>query len=60
NGGRMPLSSNLGFMLRKKIDEGRIIDGNKVEIKKDIELEVLMHFWNYNNIFRIYRHKMNY
>ncbi|HEY9342541.1 MAG TPA: ligase-associated DNA damage response DEXH box helicase, partial [Hanamia sp.] len=41
-GGRMPLSANLGFMLRKKIDEGRLsIDNNKIRIKKDKELEVL-------------------
>ena len=40
NGGRMPLSSNLGFMLRKKIDEGRLSNHSN-KIKKDIELEVL-------------------
>lgn len=42
NGGRMPLSSNLGFMLRKKIDEGRIDPGiKKTKARKDIELIVL-------------------
>ena len=34
-GGRMPLSANLGFMLRKKFDEAG------VEIKNDKELEIL-------------------
>ncbi len=41
-GGRMPLSANLGFMLRKKIDEGRPdINHNTNRKKKDKELEVL-------------------
>jgi ATP-dependent Lhr-like helicase len=41
-GGRMPLSANLGFMLRKKIDEAQLsIDNNKIRNKKDKELKVL-------------------
>jgi len=41
-GGRMPLSANLGFMLRKKFEEaGHQIKNEKLKIKKDIELEVL-------------------
>ncbi len=42
NGGRMPLSANLGFMLRKKFEEAaELIKNKKSKIKKDIELEVL-------------------
>jgi ATP-dependent Lhr-like helicase len=41
-GGRMPLSANLGFMLRKKMEEGiPEIDNNKIRTKKDPELEAL-------------------
>jgi ATP-dependent Lhr-like helicase len=41
-GGRMPLSANLGFMLRKKFDEaGLEINNNKIRIKKEPELAVL-------------------
>ena len=41
-GGRMPLSANLGFMLRKKMEAGiPEIDNNKIWIKKDPELEAL-------------------
>ncbi|MEO6683013.1 MAG: ligase-associated DNA damage response DEXH box helicase [Ginsengibacter sp.] len=41
-GGRMPLSANLGFMLRKKMEEGiPEMDNNKPRIKKDKELEAL-------------------
>jgi len=41
-GGRMPLSANLGFMLRKKIEAGRIdIDNNEIRVKKEPELEIL-------------------
>ena len=43
NGGRMPLSANLGRMLRKKFNEVHfILDGNKADKEKtDIELRVL-------------------
>ncbi|HEU5051926.1 MAG TPA: ligase-associated DNA damage response DEXH box helicase [Hanamia sp.] len=41
-GGRMPLSANLGFMLRKKFDEaGLEINNKKIRIKKEPELAVL-------------------
>jgi ATP-dependent Lhr-like helicase len=41
-GGRMPLSANLGFMLRKKFDEaGLEIRNDELRIKKEPELEVL-------------------
>jgi ATP-dependent Lhr-like helicase len=41
-GGRMPLSANLGFMLRKKFDEaGLEIKNDELRIKKEPELEVL-------------------
>lgn len=41
-GGRMPLSANLGFMLRKKFDEaGFTIDNDKIRTKKEPELEIL-------------------
>src|SRR5579863_4691230 len=43
NGGRMPLSANLGRMLRKKFNEVHLLlDGNKADHEKsDIELQVL-------------------
>ncbi|HEY2348939.1 MAG TPA: DNA ligase-associated DEXH box helicase, partial [Puia sp.] len=43
NGGRMPLSANLGRMLRKKFDEVHLLlDGDKLTKEKtDIELRVL-------------------
>ena len=40
-GGRMPLSANLGFMLRKKFDEISKLKGTKAGIKKDMELKAL-------------------
>jgi len=41
-GGRMPLSANLGFMLRKKFDEaGFEIENDKLRFKKEEELEIL-------------------
>jgi ATP-dependent Lhr-like helicase len=41
-GGRMPLSANLGFMLRKKFDEaGLEIRNDELRIKKEPELDVL-------------------
>lgn len=41
-GGRMPLSANLGFMLRKKFDEaGLDIENKNLRIKKEKELEIL-------------------
>jgi ATP-dependent Lhr-like helicase len=41
-GGRMPLSANLGFMLRRKFDEaGSGIKHKKLRIKRDRELLVL-------------------
>ncbi len=39
-GGRMPLSANLGFMLRKKFDEAGDLN-SKFKIKKEKEIEVL-------------------
>jgi ATP-dependent helicase Lhr and Lhr-like helicase len=44
NGGRVPLSANLGMMLRKKFDEVHLLLGNDSERKQenlDIELRVL-------------------
>jgi ATP-dependent Lhr-like helicase len=42
NGGRMPLSANLGRMLRKKFNEVYLLLGNKPDHEKaDIELRVL-------------------
>lgn len=42
NGGRMPLSANLGFMLRKKFDEAeKIITGKLNARSTDIELQAL-------------------
>ncbi|MGN6295800.1 MAG: ligase-associated DNA damage response DEXH box helicase [Ginsengibacter sp.] len=41
-GGRMPLSANLGFMLRKKFDEaGLEIENDHLRFKKEEELEIL-------------------
>ncbi len=41
-GGRMPLSANLGFMLRKKFEQAAAQSKNeKVKSKNDIELDVL-------------------
>lgn len=40
NGGRMPLSANLGLMLRKKLDEAAEMTAEGMEAK-DIELRVL-------------------
>ncbi|MEO8109624.1 MAG: ligase-associated DNA damage response DEXH box helicase [Ginsengibacter sp.] len=39
-GGRMPLSANLGFMLRKKFDEASTINSN-VKIQHEKEIEIL-------------------
>jgi len=42
NGGRMPLSANLGLMLRKKFNEVHLLFGDPRDAKKlDIELRVL-------------------
>jgi ATP-dependent helicase Lhr and Lhr-like helicase len=42
NGGRMPLSANLGLMLRKKFDEVHLLFDDPQQAKKlDIELRVL-------------------
>ena len=43
NGGRMPLSANLGLMLRKKLDEAAAMTAGRTEHKPppDIELRVL-------------------
>jgi ATP-dependent helicase Lhr and Lhr-like helicase len=41
NGGRMPLSANLGLMLRKKFNEVHLLLGNKNIEHIDIELRVL-------------------
>jgi ATP-dependent Lhr-like helicase len=41
NGGRMPLSANLGFMLRQKFEEAATTVTGKKKKSKDIELEVL-------------------
>ncbi|HET7116753.1 MAG TPA: ligase-associated DNA damage response DEXH box helicase [Hanamia sp.] len=41
-GGRMPLSANLGFMLRKKFDEAAgIIKNEKLRIQSEEELKIL-------------------
>lgn len=40
-GGRMPLSANLGFMLRKKFEEAAGCTGNKLISESCIELDVL-------------------
>ena len=41
-GGRMPLSANLGFMLRKKFDEaGLLIENGKLKIEGNEELTIL-------------------
>ncbi|HEY5390919.1 MAG TPA: DNA ligase-associated DEXH box helicase, partial [Hanamia sp.] len=41
-GGRMPLSANLGFMLRRKFDEaGLLIENGKWKMEKDEELKIL-------------------
>jgi ATP-dependent helicase Lhr and Lhr-like helicase len=41
-GGRMPLSANLGFMLRRKFDEaGLQIENGELRIHKEQELEIL-------------------
>lgn len=41
-GGRMPLSANLGFMLRKKFDEaGLLIENRELKIGNDEELNIL-------------------
>jgi ATP-dependent Lhr-like helicase len=40
-GGRMPLSANLGFMLRKKFEEASQVKNENSKFKKDIELQVL-------------------
>jgi len=41
-GGRMPLSANLGFMLRRKFDEaGLTIENDQLKIKHEEELEIL-------------------
>ena len=40
-GGRMPLSANLGFMLRQKFEEAAATVTGKKKKTKDIELEVL-------------------
>jgi ATP-dependent helicase Lhr and Lhr-like helicase len=42
-GGRMPLSANLGFMLRKKINEAYLLTNAKqVSTETDIEIRVLL------------------
>jgi ATP-dependent helicase Lhr and Lhr-like helicase len=42
NGGRMPLSANLGLMLRKKFNEVDLLLGNKINPEEiDMELRVL-------------------
>lgn len=40
-GGRMPFSANLGFMLRKKLDDAAAMLQGKLKHKPEIELEVL-------------------
>ncbi|MEO6905733.1 MAG: ligase-associated DNA damage response DEXH box helicase [Ginsengibacter sp.] len=41
-GGRMPLSANLGFMLRRKFDEAEsFMESGKLKIKNDKELQIL-------------------
>ena len=42
-GGRMPLSANLGFMLRKKLHEAYTLTGQMADlVKTDIEIKVLL------------------
>ena len=42
-GGRMPLSANLGFMLRKKINEAYVLSNERqVSAEADIEIRVLL------------------
>jgi len=41
NGGRMPLSANLGMMLRRKLDEASEMVGTGGSVGTDIELQVL-------------------
>ena len=42
NGGRMPLSANLGIMLRKKFDEAGKVITNKLDAKNtDVEIQAL-------------------
>ncbi|MGN6340654.1 MAG: ligase-associated DNA damage response DEXH box helicase [Ginsengibacter sp.] len=41
-GGRMPLSANLGFMLRKKFDEAGLgIENDKLRVEREEELQIL-------------------
>jgi len=41
-GGRMPLSANLGFMLRKKFDEAGLgIENDKLRVEREEELKIL-------------------
>ena len=40
-GGRMPLSANLGYMLRKKLNEVHHLLGNRNTENSEIELEIL-------------------
>src|ERR1700676_2803777 len=40
NGGRMPLSANLGLMLRKKFNEVHLLLGNKTEKKEKMDIEL--------------------
>jgi len=42
NGGRMPLSANLGMMLRKKLDEAAELLAASGEREVDVELKVLL------------------
>ena len=41
NGGRLPLSANLGFMLRRKMDEGAAMIGPAGSMPEDVELRAL-------------------
>ena len=42
NGGRMPLSANLGIMLRKKFNEVQLLLGNKTRNTEKLDIELLV------------------
>jgi len=49
-GGRMPLSANLGFMLRKKFDEtGLDIENDRIRRKREPELTILQPLFELQN-----------
>ena len=49
-GGRMPLSANLGFMLRQKFEEAaQLVTSKKLKVKSDVELKVLQPLFELQN-----------